>query len=350
MVSEAKSVRQIVEMARHYIQETFTDDPGFKGAFIIGSINSMSPDAPFPEYRDIDIGVITDSVEERQNTEKNVNGYIVEVIRSNPSLFSDAEKILSNCMHADNIAADSILLDPYGFLNELHQKVKAEFSRRKWVQARCEQEMKYVFENLNGMKEAKGIGDYMFNFGRYTMFTAGTLTAIHQFPPTHRRGDIQLRNILHTAGEDELFESYLRTVGSHDITQTQAEQFLADAVCAFDRAVEIFKTPIPYAYKLEPFIRPYLLEGTKEIFHEGGYRESIFWIARFFVIASMVIQTDGTEAEKPAAMAKMGQFLHALGIDSEQGRTERTKACEVFYPQLCDYVKKTLMTSPDITD
>ncbi len=350
MSAKTKSVHQIIEMARNHIRKNFSNDPGFKGAYIIGSINHMSPEAPFPDYRDIDIGVITDSVEDRSNTEENVNGYIIEVVCGNPSLFSSADKILSNCLHADNFAADSILLDPNGFLDALHQKTKTEFSRRKWIQARCEREIKSISENLHNMKQAEGISDYMFNFGRYIMFTTGTLTAIHQYPPTHRRGPLQLRNILHEAGDDELFESYLKIAGTSEITQEQAEQFLGYAVSAFDRAVEIFKTPILYAYKLEPFIRPYLLEGTKEIFREGGYRESMFWIARFFVIASLVIQTDGTEEEKPAAMAKLGQFLHALGIDTEQARTQRTKACEAFHTRLCNYVEKTLLTSPNITD
>ena len=344
------TVRQIIEMARNHIQENFSDDPGFKGAYLIGSINHMSPDSPFPEYRDIDIGVITDSVDDRRNTEQDVNGYIVEVICGNPSLFSSAEKILSSCLHADNFAAESILLDPDGFLETIHQKVKSEFSRRKWIQARCYQEIESISENLKNMKQAAGLSDYMFNFGRYAMFSTGALTAVHQFPPTHRCGPIQLRNILHRAGDDELFENYLQVTGTSEISKEEAEHFLEDAVCAFDRAIEVFKTPILYAYKLEPFIRPYLLEGTKEIFRQGGYREAIFWIARFFVIASMVIQTDGREEEKPAAMAKLAQFLHALGIDTSQARAQRTLACEAFHARLCNYIDKTLQTSPDITD
>ncbi len=350
MTSNTKSIHQIIEMARNHIQNNFADDPGFKGAYIIGSINHMSSDAPFPEYRDIDIGVITTNVEDRKNSEQDVNGYIVEVISVNPHLLSSAEKILSDCTHADNFAADSVLLDPDGFLTTLHTQVKTDFSRRKWVRARCEKEIENVRENLINMKQSATLADFMFNFGRYVMFTTCALTAVHLQPPTHRRGPLQLRNILHKAGDDQLFTSYLKATGVHEISKVQAEQFLEDAVSAFDRAVKIFKTPMLYAYKLEPFIRPYLIEGTREIFREGGYREAMFWIARFYIIASMVIQNDGNEDEKPIAMAKTGQFLHALGIDSEKGRAERTKECEVFFNDLCQYVEKTLITSPDIRD
>ena len=344
------TVRQIIEMARSHIQDNFAGEPGFQGAYLIGSINHMPADAPFPDYRDIDIGVITDKVEDRRNSEQNVNGYIVEVICGNPSLFSSPDKILSNCLHADNFAADSVLLDPHGFLANLHQQVKSEFSRRKWVTARCDQEITSITENLLNMERAAEIGDYMFNYGRYIMYTTGALTAVHQSPPTHRRGPLQLRNILQASGDEELYEQYQQIAGTSEISKEQAEQFLNDAVCAFDRAIEIFKTPILYAYKLEPFIRPYLLEGTKELFREGGYRESIFWIARFFVIASMVIETDGTAEEKPAAVARLARFLHALGIDSDQARARRTRDCQIFHEKLCRYVEQTLQTSPKITD
>lgn len=86
MSQNTKSVHQIIEMARNHIKENFATDPGFKGAYLIGSINHMAPGDPFPDYRDVDIGVITDNVSDRSNTEQDVNGYIIEVVCGNPSL------------------------------------------------------------------------------------------------------------------------------------------------------------------------------------------------------------------------------------------------------------------------
>jgi hypothetical protein len=350
MTTETKTVAQIIEMARNYIRTKCSDDTGFKGAYIIGSINNMAPTDPFPDFRDIDIGVITDSVDDLHNEEENVNGYIVETVSSNPRYYSDPEAILSDARYANNIADGTILLDPACFLGPLQQKVKAEFAKRKWVRARWMREAEHVVENLNGMKQASSLGAFMLSFGRAVMYTTCTLTTCHLFPPTHRRGPIQLRNILHAAGDNELFEEYLAMAGVDQITPEQAKQFLADAIDAFDLAIEVYQTPIPYAYKLEPFIRPYLVEGTQDIFNDGGYRESIFWIARFYVIAAMVILNDGSPEQKKETAQRLGSFLHVLAIDTEEARLKRTDVCDAFHQKVRDYAESVTQNSDKIID
>jgi hypothetical protein len=350
MTAETKNVSQVIEMARDYIRTKCAGDPGFKAAYIIGSINSMAPTDPFPAFRDIDIGVITDRVDDLHNEEENVNGYIVETVRSNPKYYADPEAILSDARYANNMADGTILLDPAGFLTPLQKKVKAEFAKRKWVRARWKREAGHAFDNLNGMKQAGTPGAFMFCFGRHVMYTTCCLTTCHLAPPTHRRGPVQLRDLLHASGDDAFFEEYLAMAGIDRITPDQTKQFLADAVAAFDLAIEVYKTPIPYAYKLEPFIRPYLIEGTKDIFQDGGYRESIFWIARFYVIAALVILNDGSPAQKAETSQRLGAFLHALAIDTDEARSRRTCACEAFHEKMVDYAEAITLTSAKMID
>jgi len=333
------TVREIIEMAREYIRNKYSNDPKFKAAYIIGSINTLSLDDTFQSFRDIDIGVITDNVDDINNEEENINGYIVETISSNPKFYTNTDAILSNSRYADNIASGTILLDPANFLTPLHEKVKAEFAENRWIKARWKHEEKDARENLQGMKNAKTAGEFMFCFGRHVMYMTGMLTCLHLAPPTHRRGPVQLRDLLSKADEEKLFEEYLVMAGVQNITQAQAEQYLDDAANAFDTAIEVFKTPIPYAYKLEPFIRPYLLDGTKDIFKDGGYRESIFWIARFYIIAAMVIINDGTPEQKAIESKKLGEFIHTLGIDTEEARANRIKECEKFLNKACKYAE-----------
>jgi hypothetical protein len=341
---------EVISMVRAYTQERFGSDPGFKGAFLIGSINEMLDDVPFPIYRDIDVGVITDQVQEMENLETSVQGYIVESVLYAPKLCENAEILLADNRYASNFAADSILLDPEDFLKPIHLQVAAEFNRRKWVTARCSDEMHEVKKALEDMKQVKNAGAYMIAFGRHVMFRTGALSCAHLRPPTHRRGLLHLRTTLANAGCADLYEELMTSSGLADITPADAEGFLQDAVDSFDRAIEVFKTPIPYAYKLEPFIRPYLLDGTRELFAENGYRESLFWIARFLIIACMVILNDGTEEEKPVIAARLARFTKALGLDTEEARQQRTAACEAFLPLVEAHIAQTLKNSPDIRD
>jgi len=342
--------QEVVDMVRAYTQERFGKDPGFKGAFLIGSINQMPGNEPFPIYRDVDVGVITEQVRKMENLETSVQGYIVESVLYAPKLCENAETLLADNRYASNFAANSALLDPQGFLAPIHEKVRDEFARRKWVTARCHNEMREVKKALKEMKQAKNAGAYMIAFGRHVMFRTGAISCAHLQPPTHRRGLLHLRTTLANAGCADLYEGLMTSSGLADITPADAEGFLQDAVDSFDRAIEVFKTPIPYAYKLEPFIRPYLLDGTRELFAENGYRESLFWIARFLIIACMVILNDGTEEEKPIIATRLARFTKALGLDTEEARQQRTAACEAFLPMAEAHIAETLKNSPDIRD
>ena len=341
---------EVISMVRAYTQERFGSDPGFKGAFLIGSINEMSDDVPFPIYRDIDVGVITDQVQEMENLETSVQGYIVESVLYASKLCSDAETLLSDNRYASNFAANSALLDPQGFLAPIHEKVRVEFARRKWVTARCAKELDEVKKGLEGMKAATGAGGYLMHYGRHVMYRTSAITAAHLCAPTHRRGLLRLRTTLAAAGNSALYEQLLAASGLADITIADAEGFLNDAMLSFDRAVEVYKTPIPYAYKLEPFIRPYLLDGTRELFAENGYRESIFWIARFLIIACQVILNDGTEEEKPEVAERLERFTQALGLHTAEARAQRTRESEAFLAVAEAHIAETLQNSPDIRD
>ncbi|NCD35220.1 MAG: hypothetical protein EOL87_17620 [Spartobacteria bacterium] len=346
MKTDKMTIREIITMIRDYIQQKCETDTGFKAAYLIGSMNQMELDDVFPSFRDIDVGVITDSVDDLHNEEELVNGYIVETVRSNPRFYADAEALLRDARYADNIAFGTILLDPAHFMEPLSAKVRAEFKRRKWVRARWENEYRQAFQNLEQMKQANSAGAFMMNYGRFVMLMTGSLTVCHLLPPTHRRGPVQLRDALLKAGDAPLYNDYLKMAGVQNITPQDAENLLDDAVSMFDLAIKVFKTPIPYAYKLEPFIRPYLLEGTRDIFKDHGYQESIFWIARFYVIAAMVIINDGSAEQKQMAGQKLTAFMQALNIDTVEARKKRAACCETFLGTMRAYAENMTMHSP----
>ena len=53
---------------------------------------------------------------------------------------------------------------------------------------------------------------------------------------------------------------------------------LQECATAFDRAVEVTRTPIPLGHKLQPYVKPYLVEGAREMIDEGYHREAVLWI------------------------------------------------------------------------
>ena len=53
----------------------------------------------------------------------------------------------------------------------------------------------------------------------------------------------------------------------------------------FDLATAVTKTPVPFQFKLQPSVCPYVVDGAQEMIDEGYWREAMFWIALFTMVA-----------------------------------------------------------------
>ena len=95
---------------------------------------------PFRLYRDVDVVVVLPEGAQDDTVEVFYRGVMLEVISIDLKAHQDAEAILANPSHGPNMATTQILADPTGILTPLHQKVAAEYGRRRWIEARCEKE------------------------------------------------------------------------------------------------------------------------------------------------------------------------------------------------------------------
>ena len=53
---------------------------------------------------------------------------------------------------------------------------------------------------------------------------------------------------------------------------SDVQAMLDRSVVAFDRSVEVYRTPTPYGFTIRPHLRPYLAEATQEMINEGNHR------------------------------------------------------------------------------
>ena len=96
---------------------------------------------------------------------------------------------------------------------------------------------------------------------------------------------------------------------------------------AFDRAVEVYQTPIPYGFAIRPHLRPYHVEATQEMIDEGNHREAMYWITCLDT-AYLALQNDAPDAEKPVFAAQLQAMQAALGFTSAEAWAERVAAAE----------------------
>lgn len=279
-----------------------------------------------------------DSVDYQEIEEVLHQGYILECILSGSSRYRSAEDILGLPGMACNLEKNSILVDPDGHLTCIHQGVAAGFAQRRWVRVRVETELQSGRSALDAMTRAQSAVEAINALGDFIMHCSAAITVAHLQPPTHRRTLVNLKPLLQQPDEAALFEDILAAFGSAQVSEFEARAFLQQCLDAFDRALVVKTSPVPFEWKLEPCIRDYLEKGTLEMIEEGAHRESLFWIALFFMISTLAIQQDGTAEEKPIYAKRLMQFLHALGLDTPEAIERRLQRCQTLHGQVADYV------------
>src|SRR5262249_10128265 len=147
---------------------------------------------------------------------------------------------------AANLATDSILADPCGLLAPLQQAVAAQYPRRRWVQARCDYERQVILQALEAMHHVGSPFESLWPLTGAVLYLSGRLAGATLQAPTHRRCLVLMRDVLREQGLADLHEATLRLLGYAHLDRRQVEAYLDDCAAAFDRAVAVTRTPVPF--------------------------------------------------------------------------------------------------------
>jgi hypothetical protein len=211
------------------------------------------------------------------------------------------------------MAATQILADPTGVLTPLHRKVAEDYGRRRWIEARCEKEKESADKQLASMRAVSTPQERLDSVWAFLSALSGLLAVAQLKRPTTRRTLALLREMLEVQGRPDLHEAALAVFGSANMNREYVQAMLDRSVVAFDRAVEVYKTPTPYGFTIRPHLRPYLAEASQEMIDEGNHREAMFWISALAGESYLVLQNDAPDDEKPAFAAQLQEMHASLG-------------------------------------
>jgi hypothetical protein len=321
-------VREVVEIVREWVDLHARHLPDFAGAYLWAGITALPPDAPFPLYRDVDVVVVLPEGAQDDTVELFYRGLMLEVISLDLKAHQDAEAILANPSHGPNMATTQILADPTGILAPLQKAVAEEYSRRRWIGARCEKEKASAEKSLASMRQASTSTERLDSVWQFLSALSGLLAVAQLKRPTTRRTLTMLRELLEAQGRSDLHEAALTLFGSAHMSRTDVQAMLDRSVLAFDRSVEVYQTPTPYGFTIRPHLRPYLTEATQEMIDEGNHREAMFWIMALAGESYLILQNDAPAVEKPEFAAQLQAMHDALGYTSTEAWAERLDSAE----------------------
>jgi hypothetical protein len=324
------NVKQVIEQVSAWVDREGRQIPGFSGAHLMGSILTMPHNASFPPYRDVDINIVVDDAAHTTATyDVAAGGLMLEYSTVSIAHYRSPEDVLANPELAANLAVDGILADPHGVLAPLHQAVAAQYAQRRWVLARCTYEKQVVVQALEGLRGAATPSEALWMLSNIALFLSGLLAEASLRPPTHRRCLVLLRDVLHAAGRRDLHEATLQLLGWAHLRRQDVEAYLRDCALAFDCAVAVTRTPVPFQVKFQSHIRPYIIAGAQEMIDAGYHREAMFWISGFLLFANAAIQADASAAKKPYFQARLDRLVAEMGLTAPADAAARMREAEV---------------------
>jgi hypothetical protein len=277
-------------------------------------------------------------------------GLILEVSFRELARYRSPEAILSRPGLTHCFAVDSILSDPTGMLRALREAVAREYTRREWVLARCEYEKRSFADELDMMYQADAPAEVAWYLLWALVYVAGIIAVAHLRQPTHRRCLALMRELLESQGRSDLCEEALAVMGCAHMSRRQVEGYLRDTMSAFDRAVEVHRTPSPIDFKLHPHVRPYIEEGARELIREGYHREAIPCICVYHWVASKALQQDAPEEEKPLFQVEFDRLLAAMGLATREDWAARAEQARALAEEVFQVAGEIVAQNPEIVD
>jgi hypothetical protein len=332
--------REAKRAARAWVESNHGRWPGLRAAHLVGSITSLPDGAPFPPYRDVDVILVVDPDSPAlaagdpfsNNIEEGHVGLMIEAGIKSIDDYRSPEAVLANPEIAHHLTVESALHDPDGILAPLQRRVRAGYAQRRWVRARLDHE-RTGFARAFGMRAMAGAmlgASGEANILGYTStFVASALAvATLRAPTTGSRMLPRARAILAQEGRPDLDAALLAAYGPARIDPSRVAQYLEEAIEAFDLAVPVRRTPVPFGHKLHAHLRPYLVEACRSLLAGGQHREALHWLTPFYLASTDIILADGPEALRERFADRRAAFLADLDLDTEAVRTAHFEAVE----------------------
>jgi hypothetical protein len=337
-------------LARQWVVENAVDFPGFRGAFVHGSVNWLDDEQVLSPTSDLDVAVVLDKPGARRRGKLLYRDLILDVSQLPIHEIQSAELILANHNLAGSFQRPSAIVDPSGELTRLQRAVAEDYATRKWVLRRCAGASDKVLSYLGRLTEGLAFHDQV----GYWLFAAGITTHVLLVArlrnPTVRRRYSDVRELLAHHDRMDLYETLLRHLGCGQIDRERTEYHLARLEDAFDTAKTVIKSDFPFAGDISDIGRPITIEGSGDMISRGEHREAVFCIVATASRCQAVFHRDGPPSMRERFTLGYRELLADLGIGSYEDLRSRGRQIAGFLPALWEEAETIVAATPAVVD
>ena len=345
------TIKEARERARQWVTDEASKEPGFHGAFVVGSVSWLPEEALLPSTSDVDVLVVRADPGPHGRLGKFIHrDLILEVSYVPRDLLQSPERILGDYHMAGSFRTPSILSDPSGELTRLMEAVSGDYAKRSWVRRRCEHARDKVLQRLEDLNESDPFHDQVLTWLFPTGVTTHVLLVAGLKNPTIRRRYVAVRELLADYGRSDFYETLLEPLGCARMTRDRAEHHLARLVDVFDAAREVLKTPFPFASDLSEVARPIAIDGSQELIDRGDHRGAVFWIVATYSRCQKALFHDAPAEMRDRFSPGYRALLGDLGIGSFADLRERRGEVERLLPRVWEVAEAVMAANPAIED
>jgi hypothetical protein len=342
-------VRDAKTSARQWVEEVASHQPGFRGAFLHGSINWLSDDVPLPNNSDIDVIVVLDRPEFSHAPGKlSHEGVLLDVSHLGAHELQSAEEVLGNSHLAGSFRGASVIADPTGELTRLQEAVARDYAKREWVERRCEHAIGKIQRFLDGIDPGAPLHDQATSWLFGTGVTTHVLLVAGLRNPTVRKRYVAVRELLDEYDQLDVHEELLGLLGVRDLAHDQVQRHLDSMTSALDAAKDVIRTPFFFASDISDNARHIAIEGTQELIDAGLHREAMFWIAATYSRCQKVLHTDAPPDERDVHTPGYFAMLADLGIAVPADLLTRADEVRAFLLRLREVAAGIIAANPEI--
>jgi hypothetical protein len=343
-------VKQAREVAHNWVKEEANRIPGFYGAFYHGSINSLVDDAYLPATSDIDIMVVLADADIPNKPGKfRYQEVLLEVSYLPFEQIQSPERILSQYHFAPSFKGANIIADPSGQLMPLQETVSKNFSKREWVNKRCEQARDKVLRNVQSLREDEPLHVQVIKW----LFAAGVTTHVLLVAglknPTVRKRYLAVRDLLQDYGYLDFYENLLHQLNCAYISRECVEHHLLAMTEVFDATARIARTPFPFVSDIRDVARPIAIDGSRDLIERGYHREAIFWIAVTYSRCMTILHHDAPIELQEKYAPAYRQLLGDIDIQSFADIKRHTQQLKTFLPRVWNMAEAIIDANQEIT-
>jgi hypothetical protein len=307
------TVGDAIEEARTWLETQRDGIPGYRGAYVAGSLARLPGESPMPPGSDVDVMVIGETSGHLGKAFR--DGLVIEGTMLPVSLALVPDAVLRDYHLAPGLVQARILDDPDGHIALAREAVIARYANVDTIRARLDDVEARARATLASVTPdrpgSERITAWQFGVGQ----VAHMLLVAALENPTVRRRYIAAAEVLSRSGEDVAYERLLRLAGVNRLRRPEVEALARDLDSLLRTVGPVADaSDWRFATDISAPMRPFVMDGIRAMIADGWHREAMFWIGATWCRCVQVMERDGT-GEVPS-IARLREALRVPDDDA----------------------------------